>query len=81
MPINLIPQKSLLSLENMSQLAEPVIPDESAYASEIRNPVKVQYDQILSGSRLASAAGGLGQDDELRHSLRIKNPKSTSRDS
>ena len=49
----------------MSQFAEPVIPDESAYADEIRNPVKVQYNQILSGSRLASAAAGLGRDDEL----------------
>ena len=48
----------------MSQFAEPVIPDEAAYkAGEIRNPVKVQYNQILSGSRLASAVGGLGRDD------------------
>jgi hypothetical protein len=38
-------------------------------ADEIRNPVKVQYNQILFGSRLASAAGGLGRDDSLRHSL------------
>ncbi|MFA9613408.1 MAG: hypothetical protein ACERK9_05625, partial [Deltaproteobacteria bacterium] len=26
-------------------------------------------NQIICGSRLASAAGGLGRDDELRHSL------------
>ena len=31
--------------------------------------MKVQYNQIFSGSRLASAAVGLGRDDELRHSL------------
>ncbi len=49
----------------MSQFAEPVIPDESAYADEIRNPLKVQYNQILSGSRLASRFAGLGRDDEL----------------
>jgi len=47
----------------MSQFAEPVIPD------EIGNPVKVQYNQIIPGSRLKSAAGGLGWDDKLRHSL------------
>jgi hypothetical protein len=43
----------------MSQFAAPVIPDERRFA------VKVQYNQILSGSRLASAWGGLGRDDEL----------------
>jgi len=53
----------------MSQFAEPVIPDERRFAGEIRNPVKGQYNQILSGSRLASAGGGLGRDDELRRSL------------
>ena len=31
--------------------------------------MQVQYNQILSGSRLASAARGLGRDDELRRSL------------
>jgi hypothetical protein len=34
----------------MSQFAEPVIPDESAYAGEIRNPVKVTIaTQSLEG--------------------------------
>jgi len=61
--INLTPQKPVLPLETMSQFAEPVIPD------EIRNPVQVQYNQTFSGSRLASAAAGLGRDDELPHSL------------
>ena len=41
----------------------------AALRGEIRNPVKVQYNQILSGSRLASAAAGLGRDDELRNIL------------
>jgi len=31
--------------------------------------VKAKYNKILSGSRLASAAGGLGRDDELRNIL------------
>ena len=53
----------------MPQFAEPVIPDESAYkADEIRNPVRVQYDQTIPGSRLASG-GGFGRDDKLRHTL------------
>jgi hypothetical protein len=47
------------------QFAMPVIPDESAYADEIRNPAKGQYNKAISGSRLASAACGLGRDDEL----------------
>ena len=46
-----------------------VIPDESAWAGEIGNPEKGQYNHILSGSRLASRFAGLGRDDELRHSL------------
>jgi hypothetical protein len=29
--------------------------------------VKGKYNKILSGSRLAPAAGGLGRDDELLH--------------
>jgi hypothetical protein len=53
----------------MAQFTASVILDESAKADEIRNPAKVLYDQPLSGSRLASSAGGLGRDDELRHSL------------
>ncbi len=61
----------------MSQFAAPVIPDESAKADEIRNPLKVQYNQILSGSRLAPAPGGLGRDDELRGSrLRLEGTSS-----
>ena len=32
-------------------------------AGEIRNPVRVQYNHILSGSRLASRFAGLGRDD------------------
>ena len=31
--------------------------------------MKVQYNQVLSGSRLASRLAGLGRDDELRHCL------------
>ena len=53
----------------MSQPADPVIPDESAQADEIRNPAKVQYNQVFSGSRLASRLVGLGRDDELPDSL------------
>ena len=61
----------------MSQFAAPVIPDESAKADEIRNPLKVQYNQILSGSRLVPAPGGLGRDDELRGSrLRLEGTSS-----
>jgi len=41
----------------------------SASRGEIRNPVKVQYNHIFPGSRLASTAGGLDRDDELRNSL------------
>ena len=41
----------------------------AASRGEIRNPVKVQYNQIISGSRLASRFAGLGRDDESRHSL------------
>jgi len=37
-------------------------------AGEIRNPVKVEYNQTLSGSRLASRSTGLGRDDVLQHS-------------
>ena len=45
-------------------------------AGEIRNPVKVQYNQVLSGSRLASRFAGLGRDDELRRSRsKICNPQ------
>ena len=38
-------------------------------ADEIRNPVKIQYNHSLSGSRLASRFAGLGRDDESQHSL------------
>jgi len=35
----------------MSQFAEPFIPDEAAYkAGKIRNPVKVQWRHLVSGS-------------------------------
>ena len=64
-PINLAPQESALPLETMSHFEGTVIPDESALAGEIRNQVKAQHNEILSGSRLASAVGGLGRDDEL----------------
>ncbi len=50
----------------MSQFAEPVFPDESALAGEIRNPATVQYNQVRSGSRLTSRFAGLGRDDEVR---------------
>jgi hypothetical protein len=75
----------------MSQFAEPVIPDESAYGGQdpwfdrltTLSKVEGESSEIsmtsfdvwfpafagtLSGSRLASASGGLGRDDELRHS-------------
>jgi hypothetical protein len=52
----------------MSYFAASVIPDEAAKAAEIRNPVKVQYYQTLSGSRLASAGGRLDRDDALLQS-------------
>jgi hypothetical protein len=63
----------------MSQFAAPVIPDERRFA--VRDPESSEssmtsfgvwfpaFAGTLSGSRLASAAGGLGRDDELRHSL------------
>ena len=37
--------------------------------ADIRNPVRIQYNQIIPGSGLASAASGLGRDDELMRSL------------
>jgi hypothetical protein len=49
--------------ETMSQ---PVIPDEDAEGERGPESSKSSYDQVISGSRLASAAGGLGRDDELR---------------
>ena len=64
-PIKLAPQESDLPLATMSHLEESVIPDESDLAGEIRNPVKAQYNEILSGSRLASRVSGLGRDDKL----------------
>jgi hypothetical protein len=67
--VHLTPQRSVVPSETISQPADPVIPDESAQADEIRNPAKVQYNQVFSGSRLASRLAGLGRDDELPHSL------------
>ena len=64
------PQKSPPPLETMSQIAESVIPDESAMADEIRNPVKTQYDQISFGSRLAFRLAELARDDEFRHNVK-----------
>jgi len=58
-----------------SQFAEPVIPDERRFAG--RDPESSEssmtsfgfwfpaFAGTLSGSRLASAAGGLGRDDQL----------------
>jgi hypothetical protein len=63
----------------MSQFADPVIPDERRFAA--RDPESSDcsmtsfgvwfpaFAGTLSGSRLASAAGGLGRDDEVRHGL------------
>jgi len=51
----------------MSQFTDPSFRTSAASRGEIRNPLKVQYNQTLSGFRLASAASGLGRDDELRH--------------
>ena len=63
----------------MSRFAEPVIPDERRFAG--RDPESSEssmtsfdvwfpaFAGTLSGSRLASAGGGLGRDDELQHSL------------
>jgi hypothetical protein len=60
------------------RIAEPVIPDELRFAG--RDPESSEssmtsfgvwfpaFAGTLSGSRLASG-GGLGRDDELRHSL------------
>jgi len=63
----------------MSQFAEPVIPDELRFAEqdpESSESSMASFDVwfpafagTLSGSRLASASGGLGRDDELRRSL------------
>lgn len=55
-------QKSPILLE--IRFAEVVIPDEPAKAGEIRNLVEGKHSKVISGSRLASAAG-LGRDDEL----------------
>jgi hypothetical protein len=77
--MHLTPRKPPLPLETMSQFTEPVIPDERRFAG--RDPESSEnsitsfdvwfpaFAGTLSGSRLASAAGGLGRDDELRHSL------------
>ena len=63
----------------MSHFAEPVIPDELRFVE--RDPESSEcsmtsfgvwfpaFAGTLSGSRLASAPGGLGRDDELRYSL------------
>jgi len=45
----------------------------------VRNPVKVQYNQILSGSRLAPAAAGLGRDDYLRRNHLGKDENSSAK--
>jgi len=50
--------------ETMSQ---PVIPDEAAEGERDPESSKSSYDQVISGSRLASRFAGLGRDDELRH--------------
>jgi hypothetical protein len=62
-------ERTPLPLPTMTQFAEPVIPDESALVDEIRKPVRIQYNQIISRSRLASRFAGLGRDDESRNSL------------
>jgi hypothetical protein len=64
------------------EMATIVMPDESAYGG--RDPwfdrlttlskiegesSEIQYNQILSGSRLAPRVAGLGRDDEFRHGL------------
>ena len=53
---------------------KPSFRTSTASRGENRNPVKSQYNQISPGSRLASA-GGLGRDDDLRHSLSCGNDK------
>ena len=63
----------------MSRFAEPVIPDERRFAGRDPESSEISMTSFgfwfpafagtLSGSRLASAAGGLGRDDELQHSL------------
>ncbi len=77
--MHLTPRKPPLPLETMSQFTEPVIPDERRFAGRdpesSENSIKSfgawfpAFAGTLSGSRLASAAGGLGRDDALRHSL------------
>ena len=68
-PMHLTPQESLFPWKLGHNSPNPSFRTSPPKASEIRNPVKVQYNQILSGSRLASAGGGLGRDDKLRESL------------
>jgi hypothetical protein len=69
----LAPQESLLPLDTMSQFAAPVIPEFAAGGCpESRKPTMTSFGVwfpafpgTLSGSRLASAGGGLGRDDVL----------------
>jgi len=52
-------------LEIVSQFAEAVIPDESAYGPPAAgSPDRLEYGLILPGSRLASRFASLGRDDE-----------------
>ena len=58
-----------LGLNGSTELAECPLPyvfyTALTVVADVRNPMIIQYNRILSGSRLASAAGGLGRDDEL----------------
>ncbi len=76
--MHLTPRKPPLPLETMSQFTEPVIPDERRFAGRdpesSENSIKSfgawfpAFAGTLSGSRLASAVGGLGRADAWRHS-------------
>jgi hypothetical protein len=53
----------------MTQFDESVIPDEHRFAGRDPESREKSNYKIISGSRLASTVGGLGRDDEFRHSL------------
>jgi hypothetical protein len=56
-------------------MSQPVIPDEAAEGERDPESSKSSYDQVISGSRLASRFAELCRDDEIR------NPKSQIRNS
>jgi hypothetical protein len=67
--LNLAPQESVLPWKRCHNSPSLSFRTSPPQAGEIRNPVKALYNEIITGSRLASRFAGLGRDDEVRHSL------------